>query len=191
METPSVAELEQHVIILRERILAIAADVKGLLADDLPKFVEREVKRAFVSNPDFATTIGTDTLKRLKADIQADGEAGTARILAALEDEALWFCDSPGDDDPRKSISENKALWDVVSTIAVVVTDLFERYGFPAGPEPVTYRAPSWFIGRRYLPSLSEKYWRHVRDLAEARAQIGSIRTETARTELTKRWDEV
>lgn len=191
METPSVAELEQHAAILRERILQIAAEVKALLGDDLPRFVERELKRAFIGSPEFASTIDNDGLKRIKAAIQSRGEAGTKRILAALEDDALWFPESPGDDDARRSVADNKALWDVVSTISDDVNAILEEFGFPPGAEPVAYKPPSWFIGRRYLPSLSEKYWRHVRELAEARAQIGSIRTEVARSELTRRWDEI
>lgn len=189
MDTPSVAELEQHAELLRERVMQVADEVKALLAEDLPRFVEREVKRAFVSQPEFAAKISDDRLRQLKQDIEARGGARRDEILAALGDESLWLVDA-GADDERKSIAENTALWEQVAGICGVVTDLQREYGFPEGSEPVEYKPPTWFIGRRYLPTLSEKYWRHLRELGEARAQVGSIRREASKSELTKRWDE-
>ena len=190
MTTPSVAELEQQAELLKDRVRHVALEVKALFAEDLPRFVERELKRAFVSHPEFAATIGDDTLRGLKRDIIAEGQRATDAVLAALEDEALWFPESPGEEDPRKSLAENRGLWDVVSGITGAVTEIMTRYGFPQSGSPPEYKPPTWFIGRRYLPSLSEKYWRHVRDLAKTLAQIRDIRTEHSQSELARRWDD-
>lgn len=190
MDNLSIAELEQHVSLLKDRVLQVADEIKALLSEDLPKFVEREMKKTFISNPEFAATVSDDQLRQIKIDIGACGIALANQVSAALQADALWFPESTGDEDARKSIAENTALWAAVAEPASqVVIKLISDNGFPPGETP-DYRPPTWFIGRRYLPSLSEKYWRHVRELAEASSQIGSIRSEASKSELTRRWDE-
>lgn len=191
MDTPSITELEQHATALRERVMSVAAEIKALLAEDLPRFVERELKRAFVSKPEFAAAMSEDQLRTLKKAIADRSAARTEEVLAALQLESLWFPAHSGADDDRKSVSENAPLWSAVNAICDTVNELRAEYGFPESDEPVEYRPPTWFIGRRYLPSLSEKYWRHVRELAEAQGQIGEINREVSRVDLTKRWDGV
>ncbi len=190
-DSPSIAELEQHIIILRERLVQIAAEVKALLAEDVPKFLERELKRAFVSHPDFASTLSDSALRTLKADIKSGGESATRDMLAAVEDNALWFAGAAAADDAKKSIAENEALWSAISDVVCGALDAIRaKYAFPAGP-PSSYKPPTWFIGRRYLPSLSEKYWQLLRELHETETQIGQTRSESAKVDLTRRWDEV
>lgn len=189
MDTTSLAELEQHVGMLRERVLQVAADVKTLLAEDLPKFVEREVKRIFVGHPEFARTISDKDLASLKTALHTEGESAARAVLAKLEDDSLWFPGDLGAGAARKSISENTALWNEVGAIAETVKGIMARHKFPDSDEPIEYKPPTWFIGRRYLPSLSEKYWRHLQDLSEVQDKIDTIVAETSKNELTKRWD--
>ncbi len=185
----TIAELEQQAALHRSRVLEVAAEIKALLAEDLPKYVERELKRAFVSAPDFAATLDDETLRSLKEAIRSRRQSRTGEVLAALDLEDQWFPADATADDERKSISENEPLWTTVNAICDVVTELRQEYGFPAASEPIEYRPPTWFIGRRYLPSLSEKYWRHVTELAEVESQIGAINDEVSRADLTARWD--
>lgn len=190
MDDMSLAELEQHIVMHRSRVLQAADGIKALLADDLAKFVEREMKRAFVTTPEFAGTIDDSALKELKADLASRGPAAAASVIEALDEEGLWFPSGVTADDERKSIDENEALWAVVSRIGDAIVAIKEKYGFPDAGEPVTYRPPTWFIGGRYLPSLSERYWRHLRELAEAASAAGSIRAAHAKTELSRRWEQ-
>lgn len=192
--TPSVAELQEHISLLRGRVLQVADDVKALLREDLPKFVERELKRAFVSHPEFASAMSDDTLRDLKKDIREEAQASTLQVLEALGEDALWFpadVEEEGDDEVRRSIGANEALWAAVNGICATVAGLREKYGFPVLEEELTYRAPTWFIGRRYLPSLSEKYWRYIHELKELEGQLTGIETAASKTELTSRWDDV
>jgi hypothetical protein len=190
MDSASIAELEQEVASLKSRVLEIATEIKALLAEDLPKFVERELKNAFVHNPEFANTVSDDTLRVIKAAMATQGAEGTARVLAALENDNIWL-EIQSIPNNRKSIEEHTALWSLVSEICQTVTQLYADHGFPQAQEPCTYRAPTWFIGRRYLPSLSEKYWRHVEELQEKKSVIGSLESDTSTSELTQRWDKV
>ena len=111
-------------------------------------------------------------------------------MLARLADEALWFPDA-SPEESRNSIAQNSALWAAVSTVCDVVTGLREAYGFPMPENPIQYRPPTWFIGRRYLPTLSEKYWKLVGELIEIEAKMADVRDEASQTELAARWDKV
>ena len=190
MENTTVAELEQRAVMLRRRIHQVAEDVIELLREDLPLFVERELKRAFVSSPEFASEMSDEKLAALKRDIRSKGEEGRDAVLARLADEALWFPDA-SPEEARNSIAQNSALWAAVSTVCDVVTGLREAYGFPTPENPIQYRPPTWFIGRRYLPTLSEKYWKLVGELIEIEGKMADVRDEASQTELAARWDKV
>ncbi|MFT5429857.1 MAG: hypothetical protein ACI9OJ_000529 [Myxococcota bacterium] len=190
MQNASLAELEQHAVALRARLLSIAEDITALLAEDLPRFAEREMKRAFVGAPEFAATISDAKLRQLKAAVTEKAAAATREIITALGDESIWT-DAAIPEDPRASIAANARLWAEVNRMAAVAQDVATSFGFPKSEEPIEYKPPTWFIGRRYLPTLSEKYWSLHRDLAETTAQAATVRSETSRTELSDRWDKV
>lgn len=188
MGPETLAELVQRAEMVRDRVRHVAAEIKALLADDLPKYVERELKRGFVEHPEFASRLSDSTLRELKSAVKAEGERGRDQVLAALEDEALWFPTGPLAEG-RVSVADSPALWAAVGGITGTVRALRERFGYPASAEPIEYRPPSWFIGRRYLPTLSEKYWRLIAELRELEVQAQSIKRDTSRSVLSKRWD--
>lgn len=188
MTSPELTELEQHIQLLRERVLGVASEIKALLAEDLPLFVEREVKKAFISNPKFAATIDDQTLKQLKSDVENTATTAATSILTVLEDDNLWLPHEINETDD-KSMAANATLWGIVNGISESAAALMKQYDFPQSVQNVTYKPPTWFIGRRYLPSLSEKYWRHLNDFVAASAQVTSIQEANTEQELAKRWD--
>ncbi len=192
MDNASLPELAQHAELVRDRVRHVAADIRALLSEDLPRFVERELKRGFVENPEFAARLSDERLAELKAECIAEGERGRDRVLMSLEDEALWFPATLPPVENRATIASNTALWAAVSGIAESVHALRQRFGYPtlpAGDVSVEYRPPTWFIGRRYLPTLTEKYWRLLAELEELHSRAGAIRKESSKAELTRRWE--
>jgi hypothetical protein len=188
VDNTSVAELEQRSVMLRARIRQVAEDVVALLSEDLPLFVEREVKRAFVNNPQFAAKMTDDTLQALKEDVRSGGLTGRDEVVSGLGDDALWFPDA-APEESRNSIAQNTALWAAVSGICSVVGDIRERYGFPEPENPIQYKPPTWFIGRRYLPTLSEKYWKLIGELLEVESKAADVINEASKSELSQRWE--
>jgi hypothetical protein len=192
MDDATIEELHQHIATLRDQVVNVANEIRSLLEDDLPLYVERVIKKAFVGDDTLARNIDDDALRRLKADIKTTGADATQAIMAKLANDALWFPDDVGDDDSKRSIAANTAVWGIVSEITTSIQDLMDRYEFPSDDaNPLVYRPPSWFIGRRYLPSLSEKYWRYVRALSEASQHISEQHTTQSKDALSKRWDDV
>ena len=189
MDNASVAELEQHALALRGRLRVITDVIRALLAEDLPKFVERELKKTFVSNPDFASGVSDDKLREFKQALTTRATQTASSVIDALTDEGLWECPEIPEDS-RSPISANPLLWAQVSRIATVVDELQSEFDFPGAGEATVYKPPTWFIGRRYLPALSEKYWSVLRELTETESRTVQIKKEASRSELAARWDE-
>ena len=141
-----------------------------------------------MNNPQFAATISDETLHALKDDVRNFGLEGRDKIISDLGDEGLWFPDSVPEES-RHSIAHNTALWAAVSGVCSVVVELRNKYGFPESETPIQYKPPTWFIGRRYLPTLSEKYWKLVGELLEVESQAASVINEASKSELSQRWE--
>ena len=185
----SLAELAQRAEMVRDRVRHVASEIRALLGEDLPKFVERQMKRGFVEHPGFASQLSEARLRELKTAVRVEGDAGRDQVLGALEDSTLWF-PSHGPEG-RATIADNPALWTAVSRITDTVNGLRQRFGYPPPSEPVEYKPPTWFIGRRYLPTLSENYWRLLSELRDLETRAASIERDSSRTELAKRWDAI
>ena len=189
-DTQTVAELHQHIETLKEQVRIVTSEIKGILRVDLPLFVDRELKSAFINNPEFAQTIGDDLLQDIKKALSALGENKRDEILTSLEDDALWLPSSDPNEDTKTSIDQNNAVWSIVSGICDSVHALKAQFNFPDGDGTIQYKAPSWFIERKYLPSLSEKYWRLIRELNEAQREITESHVSESKGQLARRWDE-
>ena len=189
-DTNTVAELRQHIETLKDQVRSITSEIKELLRTDLPLFVDRELKNAFINNPEFAQTIGDDALQDIKNAVATQGASKRDEILASLDEENLWMPSDISSEGTQKSISENNAVWSIVSRICDSVHTLKTQYNFPDADGPIQYKAPTWFIERRYLPSLSEKYWRAIRELNEAARQITESHATESKGQLARRWDD-
>jgi len=183
MDTTILAQIEQQAEQTRERVKQVKTEICALLADDLPEFVKRELKKAFLAHPDVSNAMSDDTLKQLQIDISTDGLKASRNVLDGIEDDSLWFISSTG-----KTISDNSELWSKVSVICATVAALKKNYGFPSDNESTVYKAPTWFIGGRYLPTLSEKYWALLTELAGITAQLKAAESHDTQSELAKRW---
>jgi hypothetical protein len=188
--TQTVAELHQHIETLRDQVRTVTLEIKEILRVDLPLFVDRELKSAFINHPDFAQTIDDDLLQDIKKALSSAGATKRDEILAALEDDALWLPSSDPNEDTKTSIDQNNAVWSIVSGICESVHALKVKFNFPDVDGTIQYKAPSWFIERKYLPSLSERYWRLIRELNEAQRQITESHASESKGHLARRWDD-
>src|SRR5262249_37468488 len=96
-------ELRRH----RDQIDAVehqirddAARIVGMLEDDLPAYLQREIKARFVSAPEFADAMAPETLAALKRDVDEEGAKAAAAISAVLRDPGLWLADVELPDGP-------------------------------------------------------------------------------------------
>lgn len=185
-ESQSLDELQEHIRFVQQKIAQIRDDVLATFKEDFPKFVEREVKRAFLENAEHSASMSEQALKALKAEMVGVGAKATVAVLADLTDSTLWV--TTGAPESTKTLESNTELWAVVNGIADAVNQLLEKHGFP-GPHTVAYKSPTWFIAGKYMPSLAEAYWRWNGDLSESRGKVAEMTDKVKKDDLLTRWD--
>jgi hypothetical protein len=172
----------------RQAVVKMAVEIRPILGEDFVEFPAYEIRRRFVSAPDFAAGLPDEAIGRLKSMLAARSLEVRDAVLAALADPEVWLAgvDSEG---PGKSLAENGRLWALTVPVADLVREVLAAFGFPAGDEPIEYRMPMRFIHKKFLPGLAEKYWAAVADLREARARVQEAEEGRVREALGKRWD--
>jgi hypothetical protein len=185
MDTPNSAELIEEEKKLEEELWVVINEIRSVLETDLPAFVERELKKAFLNNTEHADHMSDDQIKQLKMDISEQGSQAATSVLEEIRDKALWFDAGSG-----KSIADNGALWAKVNRICDAVDSLKSDYGFPEEEKATVYKAPTWFIDRLYLPTLSERYWRLLEQRTALVTQKLSAQNHDSQNERAKRWNE-
>jgi len=188
-----IAELREQERLIRERTVAIAKETIEVLAIDLPLFVEREVKRAFVADPDFAERLDDDAVRAIKDDIRDRATATAAAVVASLQEWDLWL-GGYARVEGAKTFEDYPELWDRVCAIGQPAQEILAAHGFPGAKEAaeaIRYRQPKWFINGRLLTTLAEKYWRSMGELASVRAELEALDLQHRREALKQRWDAV
>ena len=178
------------------RALAAAADALAILREDLPAFVEREAKRAFLLAPSFADGLSDEAIAAIKRDLADAARDASGSILEALSGDGPWLAGVDhiaGDDDDDATFEDNPAVWSPVAEIAATTRAVLDRHGFPPSGQDtdLRYRQPAFFVGGRHMKSVAEHYWRALRDVRDLRLRSEQV-TATARlNELRSRWDSV
>lgn len=174
-----------------QTILKLKAEIMPVLAEDIGKFPEREVRKRFVANPEFAKVLDDATVASIKGVIARQVPEIRDRVIRAMEEEERWLCgiDYHG---PGKSLAENERLWEPTREVVEFVCKVLRDFGFPNPDEyPTEYKMPTWFIGGKYLPGLAEKYWACIAEVREARERIRELELAMLREDLGRRWDSV
>jgi len=185
-----IQEMQDHIAFLKEKIQQISEDVIKVLGEDLPKFVEREIKKQFLEGGEFAMEMDGEMVKKLKGEIQKRGNDAAAAVIETLKPLELWLMGRDFFED-AKGLEANPQLWEKVNKISETVQQLLTEYSFPetdSRPD-IAYKPPTWFIAGLYLPSLSEAYWKRIKELVEMENKVSAITRENARQTLGKRWD--
>ena len=191
-ETYETTATDEHIVVLRDSILALAKEAKQVLAEDVPQFYVREARRRFLAAPDFARALSDDDLHALKADLAAAAARAADQTLAALEDETPWLAGTAVDDPSGKHFQENPTLWERIAALGSGLAEVLQKHGFPedeGGGHAVVYEEPKRFVSGHYMPSIAEKYWKRVAELKEAKTQRSAVAAERERQDLLARWD--
>jgi len=184
-------ELRRH----RDRIEAAerqiredAARIVGVLQDDLPAYLQREIKARFVSAPDFADAMPAETLDALKRDADDEGTKAAADIAAALRDPALWLTDVELPDGPFE-LTHLPRVWQQATRIETVLEGLLAKYHFPAAGPRAQYKPPTWFVSGTLLKTLMEAYRTHARERARLRQAVDELEAKRRTMQLGLKWD--
>ena len=187
-------ELRRH----RDQIDAVerqirddAAGIVGVLADDFPMYLQREIKARFVSAPEFADAMAPETLAALKRDVEEEGAKAAAEISAVLRDPGLWLADVELPEGPF-DLTHLPDVWQQAVRIDGVLESLLSKYRFPstgsAGARP-QYKAPTWFVSGALLKTLTEAYRTHARERTRLRRAVDELEAQRRTMRLGLKWE--
>jgi hypothetical protein len=174
---------------ITKELLGIKTSAAQIIEKDLQAFPERELRRRFIENPDFANSLTQKQIRNIKTTAQTGLHSILPGVLDCLRNDEKWL--SPGTcHGPGKSFEENEDLWTCVKPVEELVRGIMRDNGFPeTAIEAVRYKMPTWFIEHSFLPSMAEKYWQLVRELHDISTQEKEIAARLQRDALAKKWD--
>ena len=183
------AELDALLQLRNEKLWEIVAEIRGVFREHIPSYVVKEVKNAFLSQPETAQAMSGENVKTLKARAAALGPKIAEEIDGKLADNGLWLS-APDDVVSVKTLQEAEALWAVVTKVEDALAALLTDFDLLGPDGPSAYSAPVYFVGRRYFPSLSEHYWKLLHEIRALKGQKEVAKTVATRDSLTAKWDE-
>jgi hypothetical protein len=187
--------LDERAAQFEEQIIASGAAVLDVVAKDLGRFLEREAKRRFVEQIEFASAMDEASLAAFRGALRELAVEAEATLRGELTGSPVWITDVLPED--RKTLRGNPAVWQAVQAVACKLAGLLGKYNFPPddgeeGPDyAIQYDTPRYFIDHIYCPGLIEAYWKQVEELAAVRGAIASrVRVKTQNA-LEARWDAI
>jgi len=188
IDSATVEELDAQIELRKKRFKQVTDDIRAVLREDLPAFVLREVKKAFLTHVEVASKMSKEDVAELKVRAASVAREIVASVDEALGDSALWLAPAEVPKNQR-DISGATRVWAEVRRVEAALAELLDAYGL-RGSETPLYKAPAYFVKGNYLPSLAEHYWRLVHEVQELEAQKGRIASDATRADLEAKWEE-
>ncbi|NUN12287.1 MAG: hypothetical protein HUU55_01480 [Myxococcales bacterium] len=177
---------------LHDQISLISKEILAIFREDLPIFIEKEVKKRFLEAADFSIRLPKQRIIELRARTAAVAMQHVSVVEDALSGLEPWLS-AKGVESPRQSITDNPSVWGPIRAVEDATVALLDEFGFPKGPDGygVHYEPPARFIGRKFLKTLVEHYWRSLEELEKL--QMKAIQQDSARmrAELIRKWDDI
>lgn len=186
MQAPNLSELKARKDVQRQRLMSGINELVDLIVTDIPAYVIRELKKAFVNNLGFAEATDDQGVVALKRSAAAFANTLAEDMRANLAAEPLWL----GPDvalGEGKCLDANLPLTQCLQDIAGRTAAFFADKGL--GQVELQYKCPTWFIEGRYAPGMIEKYWSQLALLREMEQEIIALEIEQRRLSQSTRWD--
>jgi len=191
MDPTEAAEARRTLEQLEGRLRDDARRMAAVLAADVPAFVRRVVRRAFVEAP-AADGLDDGAVARLKAETEAAAERLAGEVQAELGplEAWLWREDAPppaAADDLRP----NPRVAAVLDRVEEAISGLLGGHGLPLPPPAErAYALPTYFVAGEFMRSLVESYWRTLALHHELARDVAAADQEDERRRREARWDE-
>lgn len=193
LDALSIDDLVQRRHAVEARLEETTARITGIVLKDIPRYLEREARRRWLSHADFAAAMGDAELEALKGDLRALADALTASVGAELGAADTWRTDAQPAS--ARTLEDCRPVWVALQQVACSLSEVLSRHSFPhdeEAPEGIDYaliyKTPVYFIDGEYCPSMVETYWGLV---AEHQALSGALTARQAaeqRQRLEARW---
>lgn len=178
------SEIEKTKSQLRPQIEAIC----DVIVNDLPNFVLKQIRTAFIEDVAFAESKNDAELVALKGRIAEFGKSLSDEIRSMLlADMNAWWGAEVSIEKTGKTLEGNDAVWKVLSQIEPRLNDFIWKEGIKA--IEIHYTTPARFIEGKYLPGMIEKYWAQMTALRALENERAEADQEARKENQASRWD--
>ncbi len=177
-------EIEDAKVQLKPQIESIC----DVICNDLPNFVLKQVRAAFIDDVTYAESKSDSELSALKTRIAEFGNNLKAEIRSKLvADMETWWSATVSLERTGKTLEGNNGVWAVLSEIAPKISAFIAGEGMAT--LSITYATPARFIDGKYLPGMIEKYWAQLAALRALEEERIAVDNEARKTRQASRWD--
>lgn len=187
-EHDTLETLEHEIEAARQQLKPQIESICGIISGDLPNFVLRQVRGAFIEDLAFAQSKSDEELRAFKVRIAEFGEALASDIRRALlADLEIWWGKEVSLSQTGKTLEGNAKVWGILSGIPEKISTYMRGEGLTA--PVIQYTTPARFIEGKYLPGMIEKYWVQLAALRALEDEHLAAVVEASKAAQATRWD--
>jgi hypothetical protein len=184
----TVAELDAQIAARRGRLAAIVGEMREVLRADIPAWMTRRARAAFLGQPALARALDGAQVTALKRGAEREGARVAAEVDAALADPAVWVTGGAGPSDTKAL--HGVPAWGELARVGAALTALLADAGLTSDAEGSAYHAPVTFVAGHFFPSLAEHFWALTAELADLEQRRGELADSALREALAQRWND-
>ncbi len=190
MSDKTLEQLDEQIESIKAKLQLQVSELVNLIANDLPDYALKQIRRAFIEDVDFSEQKSDAELVEFKNRVQTFGKKLSEDVRASLlEDMNDWWNTHVSLDGAGKTLDGNPAISQKLSTISTRICDFINDENLQ--PVEVVYKTPARFIEGKYPPGMIEKYWSQLAILRAAEEERSVLDREARKARLAQRWDSI
>jgi hypothetical protein len=188
MEDKTLEQLDELLENHKSKLSAQILEIVDLITGDLPDFVLKTVRHAFIEDVNFSEQKSDEELSTFKKHVSEFGQSLSSELRQSLlADMNNWWGQQVSAENSGKSLDGNTAIKNKLNTINQKIAEFIQSEHLQ--PVEINYKTPARFIEGKYLPGMVEKYWKQLQDLRAVEAKRAELDFEARKARLAQRWD--
>lgn len=190
MSEVRLVELNDSIEAVKSQLRLQIEELVDVVSGDLPGYVLKAVRRAFIEDVEFAEKRTDAELADFKDRVAEFGQKLSDETRAALmADMETWWGAGVDHQLVGKTLEGNAKIWSILVEIGDKTLAFIEREGLKA--IALTYATPARFIDGKYPPGMIEKYWSHLATLRGLEEELLLASEASRKTRQASRWDSI
>lgn len=188
MSDHMIETLDNEIVKTKAQLKPQIEAICDVIVNDLPNFVLKQVRNAFIEDVSFAESKKDEELVALKERIAAYGQSLASEVREKLlADMDAWWGAAVSVEKTGKTLEGNVAIWNILSQIEPRLSEFIANEGLKS--VEIHYSTPARFIEGKYLPGMIEKYWAQMTALRALESERAEADQEARKTKQASRWD--
>ncbi|MBQ1924914.1 MAG: hypothetical protein II180_02190 [Proteobacteria bacterium] len=188
MSESTIEQLDERIEQIKSKLQLQIEELVNIIANDLPDYALKHIRRAFIEDVDFAESKSDAELAAFKNKVAEFGQKLSEDVRAnLLENMDDWWGKDVSLTAASKTLDGNPAIAQKLSVISQRILDFLDAEHLQR--VEVVYRTPARFIDGKYPPGMIEKYWAKLADLRAAEEERELLDREARKARIAQRWD--